>query len=159
MTNSAISEMPEQWEKGFEALAQIHAQAFSVQGDRPWAARELRDIVESAGCQTYFEYADDLITGFILTRAVCDEAELITIAVTPDSQKRGTGGRLLDHVTRVLSDQGVKRLFLEVREDNVAAIKLYRSRGFEDVGRRAAYYQTQGGNRVDALCFALILGD
>lgn len=158
MTDPTISEMPAQWKQGFEALAQIHAQAFSVQGDRPWAARELRDIVESAGCQIHFEYAGDLIAGFILTRAVCDEAELITIAVAPGSQKHGTGGRLLDHAIQVLSDQGVRRLFLEVREDNVAAIRLYRSRGFEDVGRRAAYYQTQGGNRVDALCFALILG-
>jgi ribosomal-protein-alanine N-acetyltransferase len=62
------------------------------------------------------------------------------------------GGRLLDHFIAVARDRGVGRLFLEVRESNEVALRLYASRGFHRVGRRKGYYERP---REDALVLEL----
>lgn len=90
------------------------------------------------------------VLGFILCRLVVDEAEIITIAVHPRYRGRKIGQKLLDAVFRHLYHERAKVLFLEVDESNSAALKLYKSFGFEEVGRRPAYYQTDKGHS-DAL--------
>jgi len=50
----------------------------------------------------------------------------------------------------------VQQIFLEVRPSNDAAIELYRSAGFGQIGIRPSYYQAPGG-REDAVVLALAL--
>jgi ribosomal-protein-alanine N-acetyltransferase len=50
-----------------------------------------------------------------------------------------------------------KRIFLEVAEDNEAALALYRKLGFVELGRRKRYYERAGSEPVDALTLALTL--
>lgn len=90
------------------------------------------------------------VLGFVLCRLVADEAEVITIAVHPDFRGRNIGKKLMDAVLRHLYHERAQTLFLEVDENNKAAFQLYSSFGFEEVGRRSGYYQTQNG-RSDAL--------
>jgi len=87
----------------------------------------------------------DEIVGFVLVRLVHDEAEILTLAVAPKNRRQGVGYGLLDAVLRHLHHQRVQQLFLEVEEQNQAAIMLYRRFGFEEMGRRPAYYQTATG--------------
>ena len=88
--------------------------------------------------------------GFVLVRAVADEAEILTLAVAPTHRQRGIAAALLREAITVLRPGGTKTLFLEVAADNTAALALYAGAGFSPSGRRVGYYARDEGN-VDAL--------
>ena len=85
--------------------------------------------------------ATDAVLGYILVWFAADEAELANIAVAPSVRGRGIGGGMLDVALGAAQDRGTARMFLEVRDSNLAARALYGSRGFEQVGRRKQYYR------------------
>jgi ribosomal-protein-alanine N-acetyltransferase len=91
--------------------------------------------------------------GFVLTRHVLDEEELLLIAVTPGARRRGVGAALIDHLFRIAPTRGTARVFLEMRRGN-PAIHLYRKFGFEPIGERRNYYRMANGERIDAITFA-----
>ena len=80
------------------------------------------------------------IVGFIVARLVAGEAELESIAVAAEAQRRGTGGQLLGHLLAALRVLGVTRINLEVRASNDPALGLYLRCGFRETGRRVGYY-------------------
>jgi ribosomal-protein-alanine N-acetyltransferase len=140
-------------------LATIHAAAFAPMDERGWSALEFRAMVETPGVYVVLATADDEPVGFVLYRLVLDEAELITVAVLPNWQGQGVALRLIDHMIFHLKGMKVTKVFLEVRADNGRAIVLYQRIGFCETGKRPAYYQTQSGNRIDALCLCLFLNN
>jgi ribosomal-protein-alanine N-acetyltransferase len=97
-------------------------------------------------------------TGFILSRLVLDEAEILTVAVEPRARGRGQGRMLLRlHLGR-LAAIGTRSVFLEVAEDNEAALRLYLGLGFEEIGRRAGYYARPGRAPAHAIIMRRTLG-
>ena len=88
---------------------------------------------------------------FALGRCIADEAELLTIAVDPDSRRRGIGRVCLLEFEQVAHAAGARTAFLEVAANNVAAIALYRVTGWENIGIRRGYYLDAAKNRFDAL--------
>lgn len=88
--------------------------------------------------------------GFILVRIVADEAEVLTFCVSEEVRRGGLGTALLEKACDIVQRRGGVQMFLEVSQDNVAALALYRKCGFAEVGRRAAYYR-QGTLAADAL--------
>lgn len=93
--------------------------------------------------------------GFTLSRRLLDEEELLLIAVAPAARGRGVGKSLIHNLVRNARDNNITRIYLEMREANPAEA-LYRSAGFEAVGRRPNYYRGQDGRRIDAITFSLI---
>ncbi|MHC1546949.1 ribosomal protein S18-alanine N-acetyltransferase [Phyllobacterium sp. K27] len=83
--------------------------------------------------------------GFVLARLVLDEAEILTIAVAPQFQRKGIGHALMDAILRHLHNARASMLFLEVDELNTPALALYRRLGFKQVGKRPGYYETPSG--------------
>jgi ribosomal-protein-alanine N-acetyltransferase len=69
-----------------------------------------------------------------------DWARLYAIGVDPQYQKRGVGRSLLANAIEYAKTRGKKRLFLEVRQANAAAIALYEKFGFRKIGTLKAYY-------------------
>jgi ribosomal-protein-alanine N-acetyltransferase len=90
-------------------------------------------------------------------RAAADEAEIITVAVAPECQRRGLGGSLVSALVDAAGAKGLRRVFLEVAESNAAARNLYQRAGFSQVGLRRGYYVTTGGPTEDALVLRLDL--
>jgi [ribosomal protein S18]-alanine N-acetyltransferase len=85
------------------------------------------------------------IAGFCSWRqTIADEAEILNIAVDPSYRRRGVGSALLNAVC----DQANGTIFLEVAEDNTAAMALYRKLGFEPSGIRLGYYAKGSINAV-----------
>ena len=82
------------------------------------------------------------IVGYAIAWHVLDEGELANLAVAPASRRRGIGRALLHAVLEDSRQRGVRELYLEVRESNVAARQLYASHEFEQVGRRKEYYRS-----------------
>jgi ribosomal-protein-alanine N-acetyltransferase len=91
--------------------------------------------------------------GFVLTRHVLDEEELLLIAVAPGARRRGVGAALVEHLFAAARPRGTARIFLEMRRGN-PAIHLYRKFGFEPIGERRNYYRMANGERIDAITFA-----
>jgi ribosomal-protein-alanine N-acetyltransferase len=76
-----------------------------------------------------------------------DEAHVATLGVTKALQGEGVGSLLLDALLAE-ADKRSPVVLLEVRADNEAAQRLYRRRGFTEIGRRRGYYQPSGADAV-----------
>jgi [ribosomal protein S18]-alanine N-acetyltransferase len=81
-----------------------------------------------------------LIVGFVVASLVAGEAELESIAVAAEAQRRGSASHLLRHLIAALRQLHVTRVDLEVRASNDSALGLYRKHGFKETGRRVGYY-------------------
>lgn len=81
------------------------------------------------------------VLGYVVAIFAADEGEIANLAVSPAAQGKGLGGRLLDATLAEAARRRCTALYLEVRESNAAARKLYGSRGFAEIGRRMGYYQ------------------
>jgi len=128
-----------------ELLAALHRPAFP---EEPWSAEALATLLESPGVYGLIAEGDGpppgRAGGFILCRAVADEAEVLTLAVLPALRRRGAGSLLLAGGLAWAAAGGVTRMVLEVAEDNRPALALYGGAGFTAVGRRPAYYRRAG---------------
>ena len=80
------------------------------------------------------------VCGFVVASLVSPEAELESIAVARDAQRRGIGRRLLFELIEKLRGRQIERVRLEVRSSNGPAMGLYKSFGFRIVGSRPRYY-------------------
>lgn len=76
------------------------------------------------------------------------QAEVMTIAVRPDSWSRGIGSLLLSAMLEEAEARDCGEVFLEVRADNDRAHGLYRRRGFTEIGVRKGYYQPSGTDAI-----------
>lgn len=92
------------------------------------------------------------ITGYAGLMAAGGEGDVQTIAVAPDREGTGLGGRLLADLLRRATAFECRDVLLEVRVDNLRAQRLYERFGFEPVGVRRGYYQPAN---ADALVMRL----
>ena len=90
------------------------------------------------------------LNGYLLATIIDGEAEILSIGVTPDRQRQGVGKRLLQYFFERGVSQNMTRVVLEVAEDNVSALGLYRDFGFVEFGRRKGYYK-KGNRKIDAI--------
>lgn len=90
--------------------------------------------------------------GFVLSRHVLDEEELLLIAVIPGARRRGLGAILIASLFDAARTRGITRIYLEMRRGN-PALHLYRKLGFEPIGERPNYYRMANGERIDAITF------
>lgn len=88
---------------------------------------------------------DGVAVGFLVEDRVLDETTLLHLAVGADHQRQGHARWALRRWLGDLAGSGQTRCLLEVRAGNTGAIRLYQSLGFEDIGRRKAYYTSPDG--------------
>ncbi|GAN90281.1 ribosomal protein alanine acetyltransferase [Gluconobacter frateurii M-2] len=119
--------------EGAPLLAALHADAF--QGGEIWDEASFVSLLGGAGTEALVISLDGHPAGFILTRTVLDETEILTLAVHPHFQRMGLGRRLVESIL----PKG--KIFLEVSVSNRAAKKLYDASGFVQAGVRRGYYQ------------------
>lgn len=84
------------------------------------------------------------VVGFGGLWLLVDDAHITTISVHPEWRRRGIARQLLVGLADLAIEIGARRLTLEVRPSNAAALALYRAFGFEVVGRRPRYYSDDG---------------
>lgn len=76
------------------------------------------------------------------------DADIQTIGLASSHRGRGWGRALLRALEELAIEDSAREMFLEVRDDNVAAQGLYRAEGYEEIGRRPGYYQP---DNIDAI--------
>jgi ribosomal-protein-alanine N-acetyltransferase len=136
-------------------LARIHGQSFY----RGWPTADFQSFLEDRNTPAYIACdAKRRIAGFALIRTVADEAELLTIAVEPRWRDKGVGRALMDAAFADLMMSPARRMFLEVDEQNHAAIRLYEKLGFSTISSRKGYYPRADGSAATALVMARDLG-
>src|SRR5882672_2333314 len=121
-----------------ELVAALHAACFS----EGWSAASIGALLAGPGAFGLLAASDGEPAGFILVRPAADEAEILSLAVLPARRRRGLARRLLAAALERLIAAGIRRLLLEVAEDNVAARRLYQNAGLIPIGRRPGYYRT-----------------
>jgi len=127
--------------------------------DFPWSTGIMSDCLHSAYHCFVYE-VDDEIRGYLVFSTVLDEVSLLNICIAPEYQNNGDGRRLLQwliaYVKKINMKTPLKTMYLEVRRSNQAAIHLYESTGFNEIGIRDNYYPAKKG-KEDALLFAVEL--
>jgi len=106
-----------------------------------WSDDSYRQVFEQGIAVRIVLVVDDgPIRGFLIARITNEECELENIVVASNSQRCGLGSKLMQELIAVARAQGATRVFLEVRESNVAARSLYEKCGFMISGQRKSYF-------------------
>jgi len=137
-------------------IAALHSKLFSP----AWDEASLRNLLEHPASTAFIAVLGGppkTTVGFVLGQLAADEAEILSLGVLPEWQRKGIGQRLVEGVARAAQRAEAKRLFLEVAADNDAALSLYRRTGFLGTGLRRGYYARDGGTAVDAVTLSLKL--
>ncbi|HEX3485284.1 MAG TPA: GNAT family N-acetyltransferase [Micropepsaceae bacterium] len=131
------------------ALARIHHAAFA----EPWSEDSLRGLLENPGAFALAgsHAAETDLQAFVLIQIAADESEILTIATAPTARRLGLARALILEAQRVAAQRQANVMYLEVAENNAAALALYRSCGFVLHGRRQAYYIDKDRMPADAL--------
>lgn len=116
----------------------------------PWTPGNFSDALRSKYICKIYESETDGMLGYAVLMPAVDEAELLDIAIDAKHQRRGFGGKMLEELAALARRANMRRMVLEVRASNEAAIGLYRKSGFTDIGLRRDYYQAKNG-REDAI--------
>jgi [ribosomal protein S18]-alanine N-acetyltransferase len=135
-------------------IAALHEQCF----DEAWSAESITGLLAMPGTFGLIALGSVGPVGFILCRVAGDECEVLALGVIPADRRTGVAGAILDAALANASGRGARRVFLEVAEDNRAALGLYSVHGFAHVGRRAGYYGGAAGTKGDALILSRDLG-
>ena len=115
----------------------------------PWTRGNFSDALHSKyQCKVY--ESEQGMLGYAVLMPAVDEAELLDIAIAAPHQRQGLGHKLLEEMMVLARRHDMRRVVLEVRASNAAAIGLYRSMGFADIGLRRDYYPAENG-REDAI--------
>jgi len=121
----------------------------------PWSEGIFRDCLR-VGYVCRVACIGDEVVGYGVMSVGAGEAHILNLCVNGHSRCRGVGRRMLQYLVERARSAGMGEAFLEVRPSNTAAIRLYQSMGFEQVGIRRGYYQAIGG-REDASVLKLVL--
>lgn len=118
----------------------------------PWTRGNFSDAL-ACGYVCCVSTNDDEICGYAVMMPTADEAELLNIGVAATRQRKGTGRALLEEVLEYARSRKMRKIFLEVRPSNIAAIALYHCAGFSQIGIRRGYYRNTNSNE-DAVTMA-----
>jgi ribosomal-protein-alanine N-acetyltransferase len=130
-------------------IADMHALLFPD----AWDVASIAKILENPAATSFVAQigTPKITVGFIIGQIAADEAEILSIGVAPELQRRGVGRMLVEGFVRAAQRAECGCVHLEVGADNDAAFALYRGLGFVEARRRKGYYQRPNGESVDAL--------
>jgi ribosomal-protein-alanine N-acetyltransferase len=118
------------------ALVAIERASFSD----PWSAHDFRECIV-AKVAALVAVRGTEVTGYVVAHAAADEGEILNLAVGAAHQRRGVARALVRDTLVELAARGARTVYLEVRESNAAARRLYEGLGFVVHARRAHYYR------------------
>ncbi len=112
-----------------------------------WRPTDYQQIFSSSRILLVAEDANQII-GFLIAHNIAGDCELENIAVSSDHRQRGIGQQLVSALFCAIRSNATKSIFLEVRESNSAARKLYERCGFHQYGSRKSYYSNPSEDAV-----------
>lgn len=132
------------------AVMRVMEAAFDPAYGEAWSAAQLLTLFALPSARVCLAWDDDVPCGFAAARVAGGESELLLLGVDPAWRGRGVGARLMADWQAWAEARGAEDYFLEMRADN-DAVHLYRRCGFNECGRRPAYYRGGDGVVRDAI--------
>ncbi len=122
--------------------AEVESESLST----AWSEKQILESIDNSNAVYVVAVCGETVCGIGSMYCVAGEGQIMNIAVAPDCRRRG----IADGIMKLLDGEAVKRncenITLEVAENNLSALSLYKKCGYTAVGRRKGFY---GG--VDAL--------
>ena len=119
----------------------IEQSCFSI----PWTEQSICDSVGIDSNYFNIAYVDGKPAGYMSMQLAAGEGDIMRVAVLPEYRRLGIGRALLNECFSANKPDAV---FLDVRENNVPAIRLYEAFGFKKTGIRKNYYSNPTENAV-----------
>ncbi len=115
----------------------------------PWPPRSFYfEVNDNPAARCWAAESQGKIIGMVVAWFIVDEIHIATIATHPDFRRQKVGEALLAHTLRRAKEEGALTSFLEVRESNEAALRMYRKFGYMETGRREKYYADNGETAI-----------
>jgi [ribosomal protein S18]-alanine N-acetyltransferase len=134
-----------------DAVVEIEREVFLF----PWTRGNFSDSIESGYHCLVLEQAGEVF-GYGVMTIGAEEAHLLTLSIAAGLQRKGWGERLLREFIQIAKERLARTMFLDVRESNRSAARLYERLGFRQIAKRRGYYPAMGG-REDSLVMELVL--
>ncbi len=124
-------------EKHIPELAKLEKICFS----QPWSEKSLAEELDNRTAHFLVAESGDNIVGYIGIFVVCESCYVSNIAVFPEYRRQSAAKQLIESACTTAKNNGAESISLEVRPSNTAAVSLYESAGFEEVGLRKNFYR------------------
>lgn len=134
MENLTITEMEREH---LDSLVELEKICFS----QPWSYKSLEEELTNDTAYFYVALINGNAVGYIGLYIVCESCFITNVAVFPEYRKQGIATALLRRAFLTATSHGTDFISLEVRKSNTAAIALYSSLQFEEMGLRKNYYR------------------
>lgn len=151
-TDQLTVELTPLTEADVEALVAVEKLSYS----HPWTLGNFKDAFKADNLAQGLKAGDQWV-GYFVAMQVLDEVHLLNITVAPTFQRQGWARCLLQSLSLWSQAHQASSLWLEVRESNARALKLYRAFGFEQVGLRKDYYPAGRSSREAAVVMRMAL--
>ena len=136
-----------------EVVLEIERRAYTF----PWSRANFIDSLAAGYLAEQRVDEAGMLIGYWVAMPGVDEMHLLNLTVVPEQQCLGHGRAMVARLVALARQRGDCKLWLEVREGNAAARRLYGAIGFAEVGRRRAYYPALDDRREDAVVMSLEL--
>ena len=120
------------------SVAAIEKECF---GRDAWSERSVSGELTNALALWLVAVEGETVAGYVGSQTVCNETDMMNVAVTADFRRQGIGEKLVTALVEELKALESHSLTLEVRASNTPAQSMYAKLGFVEVGRRPRYYQ------------------
>jgi len=120
-----------------EQVAAIEAVSFSM----PWSLDAFTKTIQKDNFRYFVAEEAGEILGYCGFLYVLDEAEIPNVCVKASARGQGIGKQMMTVLIDEAAKLGMAVLFLEVRESNSPARRLYEGLGFEQIGMRKNFYE------------------
>lgn len=130
--------------KDASCVAKIEEECFST----PFSEDDILGYIDNPIWNFFVAKSGDSVVGYISFTKIIDECQIVNVAVSETARKMGVGTLLIENLLDFCHQNSVNKLFLEVRESNVPAIKLYEKFGFSVVGVSKNHYSMPTENAL-----------
>lgn len=136
-------------------LSKIEHECFRTEA---FSRRLIMSLLKTPSSVSLLAKEKEEVAGFVIG-LVDDYGEMklghiVTIDVVPKYRRKGIATKLLQKVEKEFQNSGIETSYLEVRDDNVAARKLYQKLGYREVEVLKDYYSRGGdGIRLEKTLF------
>lgn len=132
--------------ENLEKLYEIEKKCFQREA---FTKQQIAQLLTDSNSICFVSRVKGEIVGFIIGKTYRNKksanGHILTIDVSLAHRRKGVGLKLLQRIEKAFKDESVKICYLEVREDNIAALNLYQKFGYKRTGRLKNYYGNAHG--------------
>lgn len=132
-----------------DTLYKIETMCFKSEA---FTKQQILNLLMAYNCISLVAKVNGEIVGFIIGAIYAEKnlqiGHILTLDVSPNYQRKGVAQKLLQEIEKIFKEKNVKTCQLEVREDNIAALRLYEKLGYKKVAVLKGYYGDAHGIRL-----------